>query len=121
MKTNSYDRSQALFERATKVIPCGIYGHFSPAPLASPMSYPFYAQSAQGAHFTDIDGNDFIDYMCAYGPMVLGYHHPVGDEAFQAQMKIAEDWFQKSVATKKRKAEQKAKTTGGGRTTEEPK
>jgi hypothetical protein len=36
-------------------------------------------------------------------------------------MKIAEDWFQKSVATKKRKAEQKAKTTGGGLTTEEPK
>jgi Tfp pilus assembly protein PilF len=42
-------------------------------------------------------------------------------EEYTAQMKIAEDWFQKSVATKKRKAEQKAKTTGGGLTTEEPK
>ena len=54
--------------RAAKVIPCGISGHFSPAPLVPPTSYPFYAESGSGAHFTDVDGNDFIDYMCAYGP-----------------------------------------------------
>jgi hypothetical protein len=36
-------------------------------------------------------------------------------------MKTAEDWFQKALATKKRKAEQKAKTSGGGLTTEQPK
>jgi len=91
MKTNSYDRSQALFERATKVIPCGIYGHFSPAPLASPMSYPFYAASASGAHFTDIDGNDFIDYMCAYGPMVLGYRNKLIDDAVRKQIQKSGD------------------------------
>ena len=91
MDTYSFDASQALFERAVKVIPCGIYGHFSPAPLASPMSYPYYAASAQGAHFTDIDGNDFIDYMCAYGPMVLGYRNKVVDDAVRKQIKTSGD------------------------------
>jgi hypothetical protein len=42
-------------------------------------------------------------------------------EEYTAQMKIAEDWFQKALATKKRKAEQKAKASGGGLTTEEAK
>jgi glutamate-1-semialdehyde 2,1-aminomutase len=81
MKTYSYKKSQALFKKATEVIPCGIYGHFSPAPLIPPTDYPFYASRAKGAKFWDIDGNEFIDYMCAYGPMVLGYVHPKVEEA----------------------------------------
>ena len=81
MKTYSYKKSQELFRKATKVIPCGIYGHFSPAPLVPPTDYPFYAARAKGAKFWDIDGNEFIDYMCAYGPMVLGYAHPKVEEA----------------------------------------
>ena len=32
-------------------------------------------------------GNDYIDYMCAYGPMILGYNHPAVDAAAQAQYK----------------------------------
>ncbi len=76
MKTYSYKNSQNLFKRAAKVIPCGIYGHFSPAPLIPAAHYPFFAASGRGSHFKDVDGNDFIDYMCAYGPMVLGYNHP---------------------------------------------
>ncbi|HPA73315.1 MAG TPA: aminotransferase class III-fold pyridoxal phosphate-dependent enzyme, partial [Spirochaetota bacterium] len=81
MKTYSYKKSQELFRKATKVIPCGIYGHFSPAPLVPPTDYPFYAARAKGAKFWDIDGNEFVDYMCAYGPMVLGYAHPKVEEA----------------------------------------
>ena len=42
-------------------------------------------------------------------------------DEYTAQMKVAEDWFQKALATKKRKAEQKAKASGGGVTTEEAK
>ncbi|MEW5734274.1 MAG: aminotransferase class III-fold pyridoxal phosphate-dependent enzyme [Thermodesulfobacteriota bacterium] len=85
MKTYKYKESQKLFARATQVIPCGIYGHFSPAPLVPPAAYPFFARSAKGARFTDVDGNEFIDYMCAYGPMVLGYNHPKVDEAARRQ------------------------------------
>ena len=45
--------------------------------MVPPTSYPFYAAESHGAHFTDVDGNDFIDYMCAFGPMVLGYDNEI--------------------------------------------
>lgn len=85
MKTYTYEKSKALFKRAVEVIPCGIYGHFSPAPLIPPEDYPFYAEKAEGARFTDVDGNEFIDYMCAYGPMILGYNNEAVDKAARAQ------------------------------------
>ena len=84
-KTYTYKKSQKLFQRALNVIPCGIPGHFSPAPLVPPTMYPFYAEKAKGSRFWDIDGNEFIDYMCAYGPMVLGYNHPKVEKAVLEQ------------------------------------
>jgi glutamate-1-semialdehyde 2,1-aminomutase len=90
MKTYEYAESAALFRRAAKVIPCGIYGHYSPAPYVPVSHYPFYTARAAGSKFWDVDGNEFIDYMCAYGPMVLGYAHPGVDEAYQAQLKLAD-------------------------------
>lgn len=81
MITYQYPKSQELFQRAAAVIPCGIYGHFSPAPLIPATAYPFYTEKTAGARFWDVDGNEFIDYMCAYGPMVLGYHHPAVEAA----------------------------------------
>ncbi|NIA14098.1 MAG: aminotransferase class III-fold pyridoxal phosphate-dependent enzyme [Nitrospiraceae bacterium] len=90
MKTYEYDQSAAWFQRAAKVIPCGVYGHFSPAPCVPITHYPFYTARAEGSKFWDVDGNEFIDYMCAYGPMILGYRNPIVDEAFQAQLKVAD-------------------------------
>ncbi len=90
MNTFDYSQSQAWFARACKVIPGGIYGHFSPAPCVPVSAYPFFGARAKGAHFWDVDGNEFIDYMCAYGPMILGYAHPAVDEAYQEQMKLAD-------------------------------
>lgn len=88
MKTYSYKKSHQLFDKAVKVIPCGIYGHFSPAPLIPVGDYPFYAVRGKGAKFWDVDGNEFIDYMCAYGPMVLGYNHPVVEKAAAKYQKL---------------------------------
>lgn len=85
MKTFKYNASQKLFKRAAAVIPCGIYGHYSPAPLVPASAYPFYTASAKGSRFRDIDGNEFIDYMCAYGPMVTGYGNRKVDEAAMKQ------------------------------------
>lgn len=90
METCQFPSSAAMFKRAAKVIPCGIYGHFSPAPCVPVDAYPFFASRAQGSRFWDVDGNEFIDYMCAYGPMILGYGNPVVDEAYQAQMRQAD-------------------------------
>ena len=87
METFDFPQSRELFTRAAKVIPCGIYGHFSPAPLVPPQAYPFYTDRARGARFWDVDGNEFIDYMCAYGPMVTGYNREEVDLAASEQRK----------------------------------
>lgn len=80
----TYEKSMDLFTRATKVIPSGIYGHESPA-LVVPGSFPYYVAKGQGSRYWDIDGNEFIDYMCAYGPMVVGHNNPVVEKAAQEQ------------------------------------
>ncbi|MBI9085213.1 MAG: aminotransferase class III-fold pyridoxal phosphate-dependent enzyme [Desulfobacterales bacterium] len=87
METFDYPKSRDLFTRAAKVVPCGIYGHFSPAPLVPPESYPFYTARAAGSRFWDVDGNEFIDYMCAYGPMITGYNREEVDQAAMDQLK----------------------------------
>ena len=37
---------------------------------------PVFMKSAKGAHFFDVDGNRYIDYLCAYGPIITGHAHP---------------------------------------------
>lgn len=88
MKTYKYTRSREYFERATKVIPAGIYGHLGPASgcFIPVDAYPFFSERAEGAYFWDLDGNRFIDYMCAYGPNILGYNDPDVDAAARAQV-----------------------------------
>ncbi|MGI6617992.1 MAG: aminotransferase class III-fold pyridoxal phosphate-dependent enzyme [Saccharofermentanales bacterium] len=86
----TYEKSKALFDRAVKVIPAGIYGHMGPAngcfiPVSA---YPFYVDRAEGPYFWDIDGNRFIDYLNAYGPNILGYNHPDVDAAAKEQMDL---------------------------------
>ena len=70
--SNSQDR--ALRERAEKVIPGGMYGHQSTGLL--PDDYPQFFSKAEGARLWDADGNELLDYMCAYGPNLFGYGHP---------------------------------------------
>ncbi|MGC9325650.1 MAG: aminotransferase class III-fold pyridoxal phosphate-dependent enzyme [Desulfomonilia bacterium] len=82
--TYSFKGSKELFTRAARVIPQGIYGHLTPV-FTVPGSYPYYVSRAKGSRFWDVDGNEFIDYMCAYGPMILGYGYKKVDEAFLRQ------------------------------------
>jgi glutamate-1-semialdehyde 2,1-aminomutase len=76
-------RDHALRERARAVIPGGMYGHQSVAAL--PASFPQFIARAEGCRIWDADGNEYIDYMSAYGPNLLGYRHPVVEEAAAAQ------------------------------------
>jgi glutamate-1-semialdehyde 2,1-aminomutase len=80
----SFEKSQALFERARQVVPGGIPGHQTPALLKRGGS-PCFIEKAEGCRFWDVDGNETIDYMCAYGPMILGYNHPKVEEAAHKQ------------------------------------
>lgn len=85
-----HDKSRAYFDRAVKVIPSGIYGHLGPAEgLWVPVSkWPFFSEKAQGTYFWDVDGNKYLDFMCAYGPNVLGYNDPDVDAAATKQLKL---------------------------------
>ncbi len=78
---NSQD--SALRERAARVIPGGMYGHQSTALM--PDGFPQFFTKAEGTRITDADGNEYIDYMCAYGPNLFGYNHPDIARAISAQ------------------------------------
>ncbi len=84
MNETTYRQSATLFARATEVIPGGIYGHVSPA-LTMPGASPYFAESASGCRYRDVDGNEFIDFLCAYGVNLLGGNHPEVEEAAARQ------------------------------------
>lgn len=87
-----YDKSREAFARAMKVIPSGIYGHLGPAEgCYTPVeAFPFFSSKADGTYVWDLDGNRFIDYMCAYGPNILGYNDPDVDAAAAEQRAIGD-------------------------------
>src|SRR5690242_6908545 len=50
-------------------------------------AYPVYVDHAKGSHMFDVDGNEFIDYLCGLGPIILGYQYPSVDKAIRKQLK----------------------------------
>src|SRR5215475_3528770 len=77
-----------LRRRARAVIPGGMYGHQSAGPL--PPAYPQFLRSGRGARIWDVDGNEYVDLMCSYGPIVLGHQHPKVEEAARAQAALGD-------------------------------
>ena len=68
------DRSEALMDRARTVTPGGVN---SPVRAFSAVGgTPRFIRSAQGAWLTDVDGNEYVDLICSWGPMLLGHAHP---------------------------------------------
>ena len=82
-------KSDEYFERAAKVIPAGVYGHLGPAEgqFIPVNRWPRFSEKAKGSYFWDVDGNQYIDYMCAYGPNILGYCDEDVDAAAIEQIK----------------------------------
>lgn len=74
---------QALRQRAAKVLPAGVYGHESTRLL--PKTFPQFFDRAEGAYLWDVDGNRYLDLMCAYGPNLLGYGDTRVEAAADAQ------------------------------------
>jgi glutamate-1-semialdehyde 2,1-aminomutase len=77
-----------LRRRARVVIPGGMYGHQSAGPL--PPEYPQFMRAGRGARIWDVDGNEYVDLMCSYGPIVLGHQHPAVEEAAAEQAALAD-------------------------------
>ena len=77
------ERSRALFEEAKKYIPGGVN---SPVrAFKSVGDTPRFIAKAKGSHIWDVDGNEYIDYVCSWGPMILGHAHPEVIKAIQEQ------------------------------------
>jgi glutamate-1-semialdehyde 2,1-aminomutase len=79
--TPDTDRNLQLFQRAQKVIPGGVN---SPVRAFKAVGgTPRFVARAQGAHFWDANGKQYIDYIGSWGPMILGHGHPAVVEAVQ--------------------------------------
>jgi len=76
-------RDANLRTRARAVIPGGMWGHMNAAGL--PEGYPQFFARAEGTRLWDVDGNVYIDFMCAYGPVILGYSDVEVEAAVAAQ------------------------------------
>ncbi len=85
-----HEKSQEWFNRALDAIPSGVYGHLGPSEgLFLPITkWPLMSQKAKGTYFWDVDGNKYLDLMCAYGPNVLGYCDDDVDAAAMEQLRI---------------------------------
>ena len=85
-KKRNLDISLDLKRRAEKVIP-HLTGTFSRASTSFIENvYPLYLKSANGSHFTDVDGNEYLDYLMALGPITLGYNYSVVNQAIKEQL-----------------------------------
>ena len=79
------ERSQELFDRAQKVLPGGVN---SPVRAFRAVELcPRFIERADGAYIYDADGKHYIDYVCSWGPMLLGHNHPAVREAVERAVK----------------------------------
>ena len=83
---HSVERSLKLFEKAQHLMPggCQLVSR-RPSRWAFGVS-PIYAERAKGCRIWDIDGNEYVDWTSAVGPIILGYADEVVDAAVREQM-----------------------------------
>ncbi len=74
-------KSAAWHAEASRHLPGGVTGNVK---FYAP--YPVYAKRAKGGHLWDLDGNDYVDYMLCFGPLILGHGHPKVLEAIRKQL-----------------------------------
>jgi len=80
-------KSREYWARAEQIIPCGTQT-LSKGPTQFVRGVaPAYLQSGKGSHVFDVDGNEYIDYVMALGPITLGYSYPEVNEAIIRQLK----------------------------------
>ena len=86
--SKALQRDSRLRDRARRVIPGGMYGHQSTKLL--PPRFPQFIERGDGCRVWDVDGNEYIDLVNAYGPVVLGHRHPRVEEAAARQRELAD-------------------------------
>ena len=92
----NYIDSEKLFTKSKEVIPGGVN-----SPVRAFLAVnrnPVFIDHAKGSHIYDVDGNDYIDYVCSWGPGILGHAHP---EVIEAVQKAVQDGLTFGAPTKK--------------------
>jgi glutamate-1-semialdehyde aminotransferase len=82
----SLERSRALYSRAKQIILGGAQTISKQPERFHPGFAPAYIERGSGARLWDLDGNEYLDYVMALGPIVLGYAHPAVDDAVRRQL-----------------------------------
>lgn len=86
VKQRSLKRSEEYWSRAEKFVPAGTQTlSKGPTQFVKGVA-PKYLQRGQGSHVWDVDGNEYIDYPMALGPIILGHNYPTVTEAIKKQM-----------------------------------
>lgn len=86
-KIYKFDKSFEMFRKAVNVIPGGIYGSKSPN-FAVPGSFPYFITHGKGCYIYDVDGNEYIDFLCGFGTNLLGYgYEPVNKKVAERMAK----------------------------------
>ena len=84
---DNWRKSREYLARAERSLAGGVS---SPFRLKAPV--PLYFRNGCGARLEDVDGNEYIDYVLAWGPMILGYRHPAIVEAMRRQAELPTDY-----------------------------
>jgi len=79
------DLTDKYYKEALEVIPGAILGIRRPYNFV-PGEYPIFFDHAKGGKVTDVDGNEYIDMLCAYGPIIIGHREEEIDNAVIEQM-----------------------------------
>jgi glutamate-1-semialdehyde aminotransferase len=79
--------SMEMFADAQRLTPGGVGGIRRPYNFVVG-EYPIFITHGKGGHIFDVDGNEYIDMLCAYGPIILGYVEPEINDAVKARMDL---------------------------------
>ena len=67
----NWAKSVEMLERSRRSLAGGVS-----SPFRAKVLIPLFLEDGHGARLKDVDGNEYIDYQLAWGPMILGYRHP---------------------------------------------
>ena len=82
----NFTRSNDLYARAVQLIPGGSQTNSKRPTGYAPGAFPIYVERGKGCRVWDVDGNEYIDYILALGPITLGYCYDAVDNAVREQL-----------------------------------
>jgi len=78
--------SERLFQEAVELIPGGVTSARHPSKFVRG-HYPIFMDRGKRCHVWDVDGNEYIDWILSFGPIILGHHHERVDAAVMENLK----------------------------------